>query len=92
MQQPGYSPYRASAILCLAVLGSLCTSSPAFSDEIPAAELVFQRPAAPASAAVGSEQYRMSVVFELEPCGGLQHVDVPKDARISVCGSRLRGR
>jgi TonB family protein len=55
-------------------------------------EMVFERPAAPASAVVGSEQYRMSVVFELEPCGGLQHFDVPKDARISVCGSRLRRR
>ena len=151
---------RACAILYLALLGALCTSSPAFSDEVPAAEsqsqavmpkvkslgkgiyypdqakrleaqgrillgfqindrgratrisiesaeaskilsdsavailkeFVFERPAAPASAAVGSEQYRMSVVFELEPCGGLQHFDVPKDARISVCGSRLRGR
>jgi TonB family protein len=53
-------------------------------------EFVFERPAAPASAALGSEQYRMSFVFELEPCGGLQHFDVSKDARISVCGSRLR--
>jgi TonB family protein len=53
-------------------------------------EMVFERPATPASAVVGSEQYRMSIVFELEPCGGLQHFDVPKDARISVCGSRLR--
>ena len=151
---------RACAILCLALLGPLCMPSPAFSDEIPAAEsqsqavmpmvkslgkgiyypdqakrleaqgrillgfqindrgratrisiesaeaskilsdsavailkeFVFERPAAPASAAAGSEQYRISVVFELEPCGGLQHFDVPKDARISVCGSRLRGR
>jgi TonB family protein len=55
-------------------------------------ELVFERPAAPASAVVGAEQYRISIVFELEPCGGLQHFDVPKDARISVCGSRLRRR
>jgi TonB family protein len=55
-------------------------------------ELVFERPAAPASAVVNSEQYRMSIVFELEPCGGLQHFDVPKDARISVCGSRLGRR
>ena len=55
-------------------------------------EFVFERPAAPASTVVGSLQYRMSVVFELEPCGGLQHFDVPKDARISVCGSRLRGQ
>ena len=55
-------------------------------------EFVFERPAAPASTVVGSMQYRMSVVFELEPCGGLQHFDVPKDARISVCGSRLRGQ
>jgi TonB family protein len=52
-------------------------------------ELVFERRAATASAVVGSEQYRMSIVFELEPCGGLQHFNVPKDARISVCGSRL---
>jgi TonB family protein len=52
--------------------------------------LVFERPAAPASAVLDSQQYRMSVVFELEPCGGLQHFDVPKDARIAVCGSRLR--
>jgi TonB family protein len=52
--------------------------------------LVFELPAAPASAVLGSEQFRMSVVFELEPCGGLKHFDVPKDARISVCGSRLR--
>jgi TonB family protein len=52
-------------------------------------ELVFEQPAPAAS---GSEQYRMSVVFELEPCGGLQHFDVPKDARISVCGSRLHRR
>jgi TonB family protein len=52
--------------------------------------LVFERPAAPASAVLGSEKHRMSVVFELEPCGRLQHFDVPKDARISVCGSRLR--
>jgi TonB family protein len=51
--------------------------------------LVFELPAAPVSAALGSEQYRMSVVFELAPCGKLQHFDVPKDARISVCGSRL---
>src|ERR1700732_974087 len=50
-------------------------------------EMAFEQPAAPASAVVGSEQYRLSVVFELEPCGGLQHFDVPKDARISVCGS-----
>jgi len=53
--------------------------------------LVFERPAAQASAVLGSQQYRMSVVFELEPCGGLSHFDVPKDARISVCGSRLPG-
>jgi TonB family protein len=55
-------------------------------------ELVFELPAAPASAVVGSLQYRMSIVFELEPCGGLEHFDVPKDARISVCGSRLHRR
>jgi TonB family protein len=54
--------------------------------------MVFERPAAPASAVVGSQQYRMSVVFELEPCGKLEHFDVSKDARISVCGSRLRGQ
>jgi TonB family protein len=55
-------------------------------------ELVFELPAAPAAAVVGSLQYRMSFVFELEPCGGMRHFDVPKDARIAVCGSRLRGR
>jgi TonB family protein len=48
---------------------------------------VFERPAAPSS-----QQYRMSVVFELEPCGGTQHFDVPKDARISVCASPLHRR
>jgi hypothetical protein len=53
---------------------------------------LFDLPAAPVSATVGSEQYRMSVVFELEPCGRLEHFEVPKDARISVCGSRLRRR
>jgi TonB family protein len=53
--------------------------------------LVFEVPAAPASAVLGSAQYRMSVVFELTPCGRLEHFDVPKDARTSVCGSRLRG-
>jgi TonB family protein len=152
------APMRARAILCLALLSSLCMPFQALADEVPAAEsqsspvlpkikspgkgiyypdqakrleaqgrillgfgindrgratrisiesaeaskllsdsavailkeLVFERPAAPASAALGSEQYRMSIVFELEPCGGLQHFDVPKDARISVCGSRLR--
>ena len=151
---------RACAILCLALLGPLCTSSPAFSDEIPAAEsqsqavtpmvkslgkgiyypdqakrleaqgrillgfqindrgratrisiesaeaskilsdsavailkeFVFERPAAPASAAAGSEQYRISVVFELEPCGGPPNFDVKHDARISLGRSRLRGR
>jgi TonB family protein len=55
-------------------------------------ELVFELPAAPASAVSGSQQYRMSFVFELTPCGHLQHFDVPEDARISVCGSRLGGQ
>jgi TonB family protein len=50
---------------------------------------VFERPAAPATAVLGSQRYRMSFVFELTPCGGLQHFDVPKDTQISVCGSRL---
>jgi len=53
--------------------------------------LVFEVPAAPASAALDSGQYRMSFVFELTPCGRLEHFDVPKDARTSVCGSRLPG-
>jgi TonB family protein len=54
--------------------------------------LVFERPAAPASAVLGSQLYRMSFVFELTPCGRLQHFDVPKDAQISVCGSRLHSQ
>jgi TonB family protein len=154
------APMRACAILCLALLGSLCMSLQVLAQEEPSAvsqslpvmpkvkspgkgiyyperakllkaqgrillgfqindrgraaeikiesaeaskllsdsavailqEMVFEQPAAPASAALGSQQYRMSIVFELEPCGGLQHFDVPKDARISVCGSRLRGQ
>jgi TonB family protein len=45
---------------------------------------VFERPAAP-----GSQQYRMSFVFELAPCGRLEHFDVPKDARTSICASPL---
>jgi outer membrane biosynthesis protein TonB len=51
---------------------------------------VFERPAAPASAVLGSPQYRMSFVFELAPCGRLEHFEVPEDARISVCASPLR--
>jgi Gram-negative bacterial TonB protein C-terminal len=46
---------------------------------------VFERPAAP-----GSQQYRKSFVFELAPCGKLEHFDVPKDARTSVCASPLQ--
>jgi TonB family protein len=49
--------------------------------------LVFER-----SAASNSQQYEISFVFELEPCGSLQHFDVPKDARFSVCASRLHRR
>jgi len=48
---------------------------------------VFERPAAS-----GSQQYRMSFVFELTPCGRLEHFDVPQDARSSVCASPLRGQ
>jgi len=48
---------------------------------------VFERPVAP-----GSQQYRMSAVFELAPCGRLDHFDAPKDARISVCASPLHRR
>jgi TonB family protein len=50
---------------------------------------VFERLAAPASAVLASQQYRMSFVFELAPCGRWQHFEVPEDARISVCGSPL---
>jgi TonB family protein len=148
---------RACTILCLALLGPLCASFPAFSDEIPAAEsqsppvmpkvtshgkgnyypdqakrqnaqgrfllgfkiddrgraaqinielaegnkilsdsavallkgVVFERPTVPEPTAT-SQRYRMSVVFELTPCGRLQHFDVPKDAQMSVCGSLVR--
>ena len=34
-------------------------------------------------------RYRISFVFELAPCGRLQHYDVPKKAQTSVCASRL---
>jgi TonB family protein len=36
-----------------------------------------------------SPQYRLSVVFELSPCGKIKHFDVPEDARVSVCGSPI---
>ena len=45
---------------------------------------VFERPTA-----ATSQRFRMSVVFELRPCGRLHHFDVPKDAQISVCGSPI---
>jgi len=53
---------------------------------------VFERPVASVSAVLGSQQYEMSFVFELAPCGKLEHFDVPKDARMSVCASPLRGQ
>jgi TonB family protein len=34
-------------------------------------------------------RYRMSFVFELAPCGRLQHYAVPKDAQTSICASRI---
>jgi len=49
--------------------------------------LVFERPSVPGPAM--SQRYRMSIVFELKPCGRLHHFDVPKDAQISVCGSPI---
>jgi TonB family protein len=52
-------------------------------------DMVFERPIAPDPAAV-SQRYRLSVVFEMAPCGRLQHFDVPKDAQMSVCGSIRR--
>jgi TonB family protein len=49
----------------------------------------FERPAVPGPTGV-PVQCRMSVVFELTPCGTLHHFDVPKNAQISVCGTPLR--
>jgi TonB family protein len=49
----------------------------------------FELPAVPGSTAT-SQQYRLSVVFEMTPCGRLHHFDVPKDAQILFCGTPLR--
>jgi TonB family protein len=50
---------------------------------------VFNSAEVPAPPGLGSQRYRLSVVFELTPCGRLQHFEVPKDARVSVCGSSI---
>jgi TonB family protein len=50
---------------------------------------VFDLSVAPASPELENQRYRLSFVFELTPCGRLQHFEVPKDAKISLCGSSI---
>jgi TonB family protein len=54
--------------------------------------LVFDLSTVPDSEGRAGHQYRLSFVFELTPCGKLQHFDVPKDCEISVCGTPIRPR
>jgi outer membrane biosynthesis protein TonB len=51
--------------------------------------MVFDLSAAPASLELENQRYRLSFVFELTPCGRLQHFEVPMDARMSMCGSSI---
>ena len=51
--------------------------------------MVFDLPVAPASLELENQRYRLSFVFELTPCGRLQHFEVPLDARMSMCGSSI---
>jgi TonB family protein len=54
--------------------------------------LVFDLSTVPDSEGRISAEYRLSFVFELTPCGKLQHFDVPKDSQIAVCGTPVRPR
>jgi len=51
--------------------------------------MVFDSPVAAATSSLENRPYRLSFVFELTPCGRLQHYGVSKDARISMCGSSI---
>ena len=51
--------------------------------------MVFDTIVTPASAGLANQRFRFSFVFELTPCGRLQHFEVPEDARMSMCGSSI---